>query len=192
LENALNNALIYASTQFTANDALYQNRIEHKERVKLRFLENIQKANLGIELKALDVQTMAPMFVKEAFEQVTQTEQEVSQMRNEAIGDAAEMVRRAEGEAQAILNDAQAQSSLITSSLAAQASGFQKQLAHYEADPEFFRKRKIIERMGMILENAQDTWLLPGIEGGKVQELRLQLNREPTLTGGGNETDSEE
>ncbi|MBT5925197.1 MAG: protease modulator HflK [Verrucomicrobia bacterium] len=183
LENALNNSLLFASAQFSAEDALYRNRLAHKEKVRMRFLESIQKAKLGIELQSLDVQTLPPIFVKQAFELVTQTEQSVSQMRNEAEGDASAMLRLAEGKAQAIISEGLTKSNLITSRIRADANVFKKHLPHYESNPEFYRKRLIIEGMGRVLANAQDTWLLPGVEDGSSQELRLQLNREPTLTG---------
>lgn len=183
LENALNNALLFASAQFSADDALYRDRLAYKEKVRMRFLESIQKAKLGIELQSLDVQTFPPIFVKEAFELVTQTEQSVSQMRNEAEGDASSMLRRSQGRAQAIISEGLTRSNLITSRVVADAKVFNQLLPHFEANPEFFRKRLIIEVMGRVLGNAQDTWLLPGVDDGSSQELRLQLNREPTLTG---------
>ncbi|MDB4744924.1 SPFH domain-containing protein, partial [Verrucomicrobia bacterium] len=113
LENALNNALLFASAQFSADDALYRDRLAYKEKVRMRFLESIQKAKLGIELQSLDVQTFPPIFVKEAFELVTQTEQSVSQMRNEAEGDASSMLRRSQGRAQAIISEGLTRSNLI-------------------------------------------------------------------------------
>jgi len=185
LRNALNNALLFAAAQTTADDALYRDRVGFKDRVRLRFLNNIQKAQLGIRLQSLDVQTFPPMFVKEAFDQVTQTEQAVSQMRNEAEGDAAQTLRRAQGEAQAIINQGMSRSNLITSRVIADAKVFEQLKPHYEANPQFFRSRLLIERMGRILTQANDTWLLPRVAPGQTQELRLQLNREPTLTGGG-------
>lgn len=185
LRNALNNALLFAAAQTTADDALYRDRVGFKDRVRLRFLSNIQKAQLGIRLQSLDVQTFPPMFVKEAFDQVTQTEQAVSQMRNEAEGDAAQTLRRAQGEAQAIINQGMSRSNLITSRVIADAKVFEQLKPHYEANPQFFRSRLLIERMGRILTQANDTWLLPRVAPGQTQELRLQLNREPTLTGGG-------
>lgn len=154
-------------------------------------MQIIQNAKLGIELQSLDVVTYPPLFVKEAFDTVTQTEQDVSKMRNEAEGEAAEILRRAEGEAQAIINDGLTLSNRITSMVFADAKTFKDLLPHYEADPEFFRQRAIIERMGKILENSNDTWMLPSSKGGQTQELRLQLNREPTLTGG-NDDENEE
>ncbi len=183
LQNALNNALLFATAQFNADEVLYRDRLAHKEKVRMRFLETIQKAKLGIEIQSLDVQTLPPIFVKEAFEMVTQTEQSVSQMRNEAEGDAAAMVRRSQGEAQAIISEGLTRSNLITSRVIADAKVFNQLLPHFEANPEFFRKRVLIEGMGRVLSNAQDSWLLPGIEDGSSQELRLQLNREPKLTG---------
>lgn len=189
LRNALNNALLFAAAQTTADDALYRDRVGFKDRVRLRFLSNIQKAQLGIRLQSLDVRTFPPMFVKEAFDQVTQTEQAVSQMRNEAEGDAAQTLRRAQGEAQAIINQGMSRSNLITSRVIADAKVFEQLKPHYEANPQFFRSRLLIERMGRILTQANDTWLLPRVAPGQTQELRLQLNREPTLTGGGSDND---
>ncbi len=189
LRNALNNALLFAAAQTTADDALYRDRVGFKDRVRLRFLSNIQKAQLGIRLQSLDVQTFPPMFVKEAFEQVTQTEQAVSQMRNEAEGDAAQTLRRAQGKAQAIINQGMSRSNLITSRVIADAKVFEQLKPHYEANPQFFRSRLLIERMGRILTQANDTWLLPRVAPGQTQELRLQLNREPTLTSGSSDND---
>ena len=131
------------------------------------------------------------MFVKEAFDQVTQTEQAVSQMRNEAEGDAAQTLRRAQGEAQAIINQGMSRSNLITSRVIADAKVFGQLKPHYEANPSFFRSRLLIEGMGRILAQANDTWLLPQAGAGKTQELRLQLNREPTLTGGSSNEDDD-
>ena len=189
LRNALNNALLYATAHTSADDALYRDRVGFKDRVRLRFLNNVQKAKLGIKLQSLDVRTFPPMFVKEAFDQVTQTEQAVSQMRNEAEGDAAQTLRRAQGEAQAIINQGMSRSNLITSRVIADAKVFEQLKPHYEANPSFFRSRLLIEGMGRILAQANDTWLLPQAGAGKTQELRLQLNREPTLTGGSSNED---
>jgi len=189
LRNALNNALLYASAMTNADDALYRDRVGFKDRVRLRFLSNVRNAKLGIKLQSLDVRTFPPMFVKQAFDEVTQTEQAVSQMRNEAEGDAAQILRRAQGQAQAIINQGISRSNLITSRVIADASVFKQLKPHFEANPKFFRSRMLIESMGRILTQANDTWLLPGVVQGQTQELRLQLNREPTLTRGDNNQD---
>ena len=172
-----------------ADDALYRDRVGFKDRVRLRFLSNVRKAKLGIKLQSLDVRTFPPMFVKQAFDEVTQTEQAVSQMRNEAEGDSAQILRRAQGQAQAIINQGISRSNLITSRVIADASVFKQLKPHFEANPKFFRSRLLIESMGRILTQANDTWLLPGVVQGQTQELRLQLNREPTLTRGDNNQD---
>ena len=62
LRNALNNALLYATAHTSADDALYRDRVGFKDRVRLRFLNNVQKAKLGIKLQSLDVRTFPPMF----------------------------------------------------------------------------------------------------------------------------------
>ena len=182
LENALNNAVLHASSRYTADTALYKDVIGFRDAVRLRFLQTIERANLGIELEPIEVQTFPPMYVRAAFTQVLEAEQVLSQTRNKAEGEGLEVTRRAVGEGQAVISDGITRSNMLVQSVRADAQFFADQISHYEKNPELFKKRLLVESMGRVLENVDDKWFLPDAKGKAPQQIRLQLNREPKVS----------
>ena len=182
LENALNNAVLHASARYTADTALYKDVIGFRDAVRLRFIQTIERANLGVELEPIEVQTFPPMIVRAAFNQVLEAEQVLSQTRNKAEGEALEITRRAVGEGQALISDGITRSNMLVQSVRADAQFFTDQLSHYEKNPELFKKRLLVETMSRVLANVDDKWFLPDAKGKAPQQLRLMLNREPKVS----------
>jgi len=182
LENALNNAVLHASARYTADTALYKDVIGFRDAVRLRFIQTIERANLGVELEPIEVQTFPPMIVRAAFNQVLEAEQVLSQTRNKAEGEALEITRRAVGEGQALISDGITRSNMLVQSIRADAQFFTDQLSHYEKNPELFKKRLLVETMSKVLANVDDKWFLPDAKGKAPQELRLMLNREAKVS----------
>ncbi|MCS1407228.1 MAG: Modulator of FtsH protease HflK [Verrucomicrobia subdivision 3 bacterium] len=179
LENALNNAVLYAAARFNAETALYKDKVGFRDAVRLRFLEKIKRADLGVELEPIEVQSFPPMYVKQAFDQVLEAEQALSQTRNKAEGEALEITRKAVGEGQALISDGITRSNMLVQSVQADAKFFADQLAHYKRDPKLFKERLLVETMSQVLTNVSDKWFLPDALGKSPQQLRLILNREP-------------
>ncbi len=179
LENALNNAILYAAARYTADAALYKDKTGFRDAVRERFLQTIQKANLGIELEPIQVQTFPPMYVKEAFDQVLEAEQALSQAQHKAEGEAREITREAEGEKLALISDGITQSNKLFRTVRADADFFSDQLVSYQRNPRLFKERLLLETMSQVLTNVNDKWILPDAADGR-QQLRLQLNREPS------------
>lgn len=179
LENALNNAILHAASRQTAEAALYKNQPGFRDAVRLRFLQTIEKANLGVELEPIEVQTFPPMFVRAAFNQVLEAEQVLSQTRNKAEGEALEITQRAVGEAQAVISDGITRSNMLVQSVRADVQVFNDQYSHYQRNPDLFKERLLVETMGKVLKQVDDKWFLPSAEGKGPQQLRLMLNREP-------------
>ena len=182
LENALNNAVLYAGTRFSADAALYKDKMGFRDAVRLRFLQTIEGANLGIELEPIEVQTIPPMYVKEAFDRVLEAEQVLSQTRNKAEGEALELTRKAVGEAQAVISDGMTRSNMLVQAVRADARFFSDQLSHYQKNPKLFEERLLVETMSDVLSKVDDKWFLPAASGKAPQQLRLMLNREPKVT----------
>ncbi|MBT5707149.1 MAG: protease modulator HflK [Verrucomicrobia bacterium] len=182
LENALNNAVLHASARYTADTALYKDVIGFRDAVRLRFIQTIERANLGVELEPIEVQTFPPMIVRAAFDQVLEAEQVLSQTRNKAEGEALEITRRAVGEGQALISDGITRSNMLVQSVRADAQFFTDQISHYEKNPELFKKRLLVETMSKVLANVDDKWFLPDAKGKAPQQLRLMLNREPKVS----------
>ena len=189
LENALNNAVLYATARHTAEEALYKEKTGFQDAVRRRFVQTIEKANLGIELEPIQVQTFPPMYVKEAFDQVLEAEQALSEARNTAQGEAEEITRKAVGEGRALISDGITQSNMLVQTLRAEAEAFSDQLADYQRNPRLFRERLLVETMSQVLTNVNDKWLLPESKEGGRRQIRLMLNREPISYTGDNEED---
>ena len=192
LENALNNAILYVAARHTAEESLYKDKTGFQDAVRQRFLQTIfEKANLGIRLETIQVQTFPPMYVKEAFDQVLEAEQALSEARNTAQGEADEITRKAVGEGRALISDGITRSNMLVQTLRAEAEAFSDQLADYQRNPRLFRERLLVETMSEVLTNVNDKWLLPESKDGGRQQIRLMLNREPLNYTGDNEEDED-
>lgn len=191
LENALNNAVLHAAARHTAEEALYKDKTGFQDAVRRRFVQTIEKANMGIQLEPIQVQTFPPMYVKEAFDQVLEAEQALSEARNTAEGEADEITRKAVGEGRALISDGITRSNMLVQTLRAESEAFSDQLADYQRTPRLFRERLLVETMSQVLTNVSDKWLLPESRDGGQQQIRLMLNREPLNYTGDNEEDDE-
>lgn len=189
LENALNNAVLYAAARHTAEDSLYKDKTGFQDAVRLRFLQTIEKSNMGIQLEPIQVQTFPPMYVKEAFDQVLEAEQALSEARNTAQGEAEEITRKAVGEGRALISDGITRSNMLVQTLRAESEAFSDQLADYQRNPRLFRERLLVETMSQVLTNVSDKWLLSESKDGGRRQIRLMLNREPLNYTGDNEED---
>ena len=78
------------------------------------------------------------MYVKEAFDQVLEAEQALSEARNTAQGEADEITRKAVGEGRALISDGITRSNMLVQTLRAEAEAFSDQLADYQRNPSCF------------------------------------------------------
>jgi len=179
LQALLNNSLLHAASGITAESAIYRDRLAFRDAVLAEVSEGIARHQLGVTLDPFDVQVLAPVDVRGAFEAVLAAEQERSQKINEARGYANEVTLKAGGQAQAVLSQGVSASNKLVLTVASQARFFAEQLPHYRAEPALFRRRLLAETMETVVAQAQDLFLLPQAIPGQPHEVRLQLNREP-------------
>lgn len=179
LQSLLNSALIHAASGETAESAIYRDKLVFRDAVLAEISEGIARHQLGVTLDPFEVQVVAPVDVRAAFEAVLAAEQERSQKINEARGYANEVTLKAGGQAQAVMNEGLTASNKLVLAVASQAKFFSEQLPHYRAEPGLFKRRLLAETMEGVVANAQDTFLLPRVDPGQPHEVRLQLNREP-------------
>jgi membrane protease subunit HflK len=179
LTNIVNNAIIYASARYTADAALYRDKLGYRDTVIERVRQLAEAANLGITLEPSDVETKAPVDVRGAFENVNKAEQARSTEISKARSYRDEIVNTSLGQSNAIVNAGLVSSNRLVSAVVATAQVFQDQLPSYQADPHLFKERFLAARMQRVLTNANVKFTLP--DG--FQELRLQLSREPEKAG---------
>lgn len=183
LQHVLDNALFYASARFTADDALYQNKLAFQEAVQARVVQMAERLKLGVKIESGEVRTDTepPVDVAEAFNNVVKAQQQGDIKIQEAETYARGATNKAVGDATVILRGATTSSNYLVTTVAAEADRFTKLLPRYEANPELFKQRLLSETMGRVLTNALYKIFLPERPDGKPWELRLQLSKEQEL-----------
>lgn len=181
VQSALDNALFYASSQYTVTQATREEIQAFKETVLQRLRNQIEQYHLGISIEGIsEFRTMPPRQVRQAFEQVTVAEIERRKARDDAEAYAARSSSEAQGEASAIVNEGQSDAVRLLQQVSAEARYFTNQLANYQANPELFRARVQADAMARVMsESPGKVFTLPQSKPGLPSELRLLLNRQP-------------
>jgi membrane protease subunit HflK len=181
LQHVLDNALFYASARFTADDALYRNKLGFQETVLSHVTRSIDALKLGVTIEPREVDARPPLYVRAAFDEVLKAQQQGDIKIQEAETFARGATNRALGEASVIVQDGVTRGNSQLQIVAADADRFQKLLPLYEADPGLYRQRLLAETWGRVLTNAQSKFFIPRRVDGKPRELRLQLGKEPDV-----------
>jgi membrane protease subunit HflK len=179
VQNIVNEALFFASSQFTVDQALTADRLAFQEKVMARVRQVVADRNLGITIERGEVRVIPPRFTKSAFDAALSAEIERRKAREDANAYAGRILSTAEGEANSIINAGQTDRTRLTQTVAAEAQYYQSQLPHYEADPGLFLARVQNETLSRVMTNVDDKIFLPERADGKARELRLLLSREP-------------
>lgn len=181
VQNALNNALHHASSQFTVDKATRQDIAAFKEKLMNRVQQLVLAQGLGIEFdpRNCDVVAIPPRQVKAAFDAVLEAENDKRKTINTAEGEANTTLTKAQAEADGIRNAGRADATRIVQSAQADADYFLARLPEFKSNPQLFRDRRLTETMATVLANAQEKYFLVERSDGTPRELRILLNREP-------------
>lgn len=179
LQQVLDNAVLHAAARFSADDALYRNKLAFQEAVLNRVTVLIDRLELGVTVDPREVRTRPPLFVEDAFDSVLRAQTEGNIKIQEAQSYARGATNKAAGEASAIIRDGVTRSNFIVQTMAAETNRFLGLRPAYQRDPELFRERLLAESMQRILTNAQLKTFIPERPHGKPWEVRVMLNKEP-------------
>jgi membrane protease subunit HflK len=181
LQGILDNALIHTAAQFSADGALYRDKLAFQEAVLRRVNLMVERLQLGVSIDPREVRTRPPLFVADAFDSVLRAQQQGNLLIQEAQSHARGATNRAIGEASAVSRDGVTRSNYLVQTLSAESKSFQGLLPAYERDPELFRQRLLAEYLSRVLTNAQLKTYLPRSPDGRPREVRLLLNKEPEV-----------
>jgi membrane protease subunit HflK len=179
VQNILNNALNDAAAHFKVDDAVRKDVTAFKDAVRRRLDQLLIADQMAISIENLEINSIPPRQVKEAFDAVLGAEATRSKTINDAQAEAARIEATASGTASGITNSAYADASRLTNSVAADARYFQDQLKYYRANPDLYVARLQTEYLGRIMTNVNTKFIQIQSDAGNRRELRLQLNREP-------------
>lgn len=179
VKNALNNALNFAASRFPVDDAVRKDVARYKDEVRRHVEQLLIARDLGVAIENLEINSIPPRQVKDAFDAVLGAESISGKIVNDAQTEANRVTFRAIGAAQAIINGAHADANRLTNSVAADARYFQDQLKFYRENSDLYLSRLQAEALSRIMTNVSTRIVLDEISAGSRRELRLQLNREP-------------
>jgi membrane protease subunit HflK len=178
VQNALNNALLFASAHFKVDSALTRELTAYKEMIRSRLEQVINQHQLGITVDQVDAVPIPPRQLREDFAAVIRAETTRGTVLNEARTYANETVARANGESAVRISAGQSDRVRLVATVSEEAKRFKSLLPAYERDPDFFANQLQLETVKRILTNAQQKFFLPQGADGKLRELRILLNRE--------------
>jgi membrane protease subunit HflK len=179
VQDALDNALIYASARFAVDDVLTRDRTRFQEVVQARVTDLVRQEKLGIVVDQCSVVSIPPRQCKDAFDAVLTAVSTRDTVHNDALKYENEVVTKAEAESANRTNVAETERVRLVSSVRAEADRFSALLPKYQANPSLFVNLLLSKEIGRVLTNVEDKIYLPERADGKTRELRLQLSREP-------------
>ncbi len=178
VQNVLDNALLYAASQYKIDDILTRDAAGFKETVRKRAVALVEQQQLGVEIEECSIRTRPPRQLLDAFNSVINAEQGRGKVLNTALTYANEVTNRARADAQSRIDTAQSERVRLVNDVSSQAERFTDLLPKYRANPALFRQQRLAETMGRVLTNVQDKIFVTEGQPGKPKELRLLLNRD--------------
>jgi len=178
--NALDNAVIYAASQYKVDDILTRDVAGFKETVRKRVAEVVsrERQDLGVIVEDCQVESRPPRQLKEAFDNVLKAEVTRNKVLDEARIYENATVNRASADSQSRINAAESERTRLVNDIRSQADRFNDILPKYRANPNLFVQQRLTETLGRVLTNVQDKIFLTEGQDGRPKELRLLLNRE--------------
>jgi membrane protease subunit HflK len=180
--NALDNALIYAASQFKVDDILTRDIAGFKQAVQKRTTELVDRQNLGIVVEDCQIDSRAPRQLKDAFDNVLKAEVTRNKVLDEAHIYENKTINRASADSQSLINSAESERARLINDVSSQSDRFKEILPKYRANPNLFVQQRLAETLGRVLTNIQDKIFLAESPDGSPKELRLLLNREAPKT----------
>jgi membrane protease subunit HflK len=177
VQNALNNALVYAAAHSTIE--ITRDATSFREKADARLAQLIARQNLGIKIEQMAVQVIPPRQLAEDFAQVATAEVKRNTALNEARQHENKVLSQARAEAKARVNTAEAERRAVVELVAAEAKRFQDLLPEYRKNPRLFAALLQADAWQRIYTNAAEKIIMQERGDGRLRELRLLLNREP-------------
>jgi membrane protease subunit HflK len=177
VQNALDNALLYAASEFRVDDVLTRDIAGFKEAVKKRVMALVEQENLGITIEECLVQSRAPRQLKDAFENVTKALQTRENTLNSARTTEIQVLSKATAEAKARINSAESDRARLVNDVRSQSERFADVLPKYLANPGLFVQQRLNDTLMRAMTNAQDKIFLTEGDPGNPKEFRMLMNR---------------
>ena len=179
VQNAANNALVATAARFNVDDILTTKAAEYQDAVSQRIGELVEREHLGVTIDHCQVQSAAPLYLKDIFAQVTTARINRAKLISEALSEQNRTLTEAGAMASSITNSAESARVRYVTSVQSDAEAFSKLLPQYQTNPKLFAELELTKALAQVMTNVQDKFFLAQRPDGQARELRLMLNREP-------------
>ncbi len=179
VQNAVDNALLWAAARFTVDQILTHDVIGFSDAVRSRLTTLVEQQNLGVVIEQCSVQSIPPRQLKDAFANVVKAEVTRGKVLNEARSFENQVLSRASADAESRINTAESARARYVAEVSSRAEQFRELLPEFQGKADLFVQQRLTETLGRVLTNVQDKIFLPETADGRARELRLLLNREP-------------
>lgn len=181
VQNALNNAIVFASANFKVDDILTRDKVGFQAAVRRRATELLEKEKVGVVVDNLTVDSIPPrqQKVREAFVAVLNAQINRDKLLQEASSFTNQVLTAAQANSNSVVTLAESQRAQYVSEVASRAANFINILPRYETNADLFVQQRFNETMGRVLTNLQEKIFIPERMDGKQRDLWLLLNREP-------------
>jgi len=177
VQNALNNALLFTAARYNVDDILFSRVEEFRADVQLRMSDLAESEHLGIIVDNCGVESKPPRQLQNVFDQVTEARENRQTALIAAHSYENQRTNNASAQAVSIIDAAEAERTNYVASITAEAKRFSDLLPGYETNRNLFAQMTLVQAMGQVLTNVQESYLEPTANGGTKIENRLLLSR---------------
>jgi modulator of FtsH protease HflK len=176
VQNAFNNALLYAAAGFKVDDLLTRDVAGYRDRVRARLSDLVAQYKLGITIDAINLEKAPPRKLQAVFDAVVEADQRRGKVLNEAKSYENQTISRARAEAEQRRNAGERERNALVKAVQAEAETFKALLPQYKANPELFVQQRQTEVLQRVITNADYRVVLPRRTDGKPREVRIQIS----------------
>src|SRR6185312_4995486 len=153
VQDALNNAIVYASANFKVDDILTKDKAGFQAAIEKRAIELLDKENVGVAVDQCDVQTTWPrqQNVKTAFAAVLSAQLDRDRLLQDASTYTNQVLTAAVASSNSIVNLAEAKRVQYVSDISSRATNFLSILPWYKTNSDLFVQQRFNETMGRVL-----------------------------------------
>ena len=179
IQNALDNALTFASAKFTnVDDVLRRERVRFQETVRARVTDLVSQQGLGIAVEQCQVDDRPPLVLTADFERVTAALADVQKQTNDAMSTQFKVTNAAATQAARIVNTAETDRRQMLTNLEADVKLFNDLLPLYQSNADLVRRTYLAPVVARVMTNVAWKWYIPIVPGGPV-EVRIQTGPDP-------------
>ena len=175
LQTLVDQAVLEVVANWKMDAALYRKVEQLQQRLILKINHKFNQLNLGLEVKALNIEkSTPPRAVVAAFDEVLRSEMNKNTVIDQAFAYGSQMVNQAEGEGAKLVAQAHLNMSKQLSALKADVFYFEALLKQYDVYPESTLLTIYNKVVSEAVAKAGERFVLPK----KANEVRILLNRE--------------